>query len=63
MIHELVDDLSIDEYWKTSPYHYGCDGMVERFNRKLLDMLAIYMSDYHTDWDFWISRIHLLTER
>jgi hypothetical protein len=43
---------------RTSPYHPECDGMVERFNRTLLDMLAMYANDYHSDWDMWIP--HLL---
>ena len=36
---------------RTSPYHPESDGMVERMNRTLQDMLAKYVSDHQRDWD------------
>ena len=36
---------------RTSPYHPRCDGMVERANRSLLQMLSTYVSKTASDWD------------
>ena len=36
---------------RTTPYHPENDGMVERMNRTLQDMLAKYVSDHQHDWD------------
>ena len=36
---EVCKMLHIKKTW-TTPYHSQCDGMVERFNRTLLSMLA-----------------------
>ena len=39
LLHEVCNLLGIHKT-KTTPYHPQCDGLVERFNRTLLDMLA-----------------------
>ena len=36
---------------QTTPYHPECDGMVERFNRTLLMMLAMFAGKNQDDWD------------
>ena len=36
---------------KTTPYHPESDGMVERFNRTLLMMLAMFAGKNRDDWD------------
>ena len=36
---------------RTSPYHPESDGMIERMNRTLQDMLAKYVSHHQRDWD------------
>ena len=36
---------------RTTPYHPESDGMIERMNRTLQDMLAKYVSDHQRDWD------------
>ena len=43
-------------YWvarktKTTPYHPESDGLVERFNRTLLMMLAMLAGEHKDDWD------------
>jgi len=35
----------------TTSYHPQCNGLTERFNRTLADMLSMYVNDTHTDWD------------
>lgn len=39
------------EKTRTTPLHPQSDGMVERFNRTLLDYLAKYVDRHQTDWD------------
>ena len=36
---------------RTAPYRTQSDGLVERFNRTLLQMLSMYVNKYHSDWD------------
>ena len=36
---------------QTTPYHPESDGLVERFNRPLLMMLAMFAGENRDDWD------------
>ena len=36
---------------RTTPYHPESDGLVERFNRNLLMMLAMFAGENRDDWD------------
>ena len=36
---------------RTTPGYPRSDGMVERFNRTLLNSLAMYTSNHHRDWE------------
>ena len=36
------------------PYRPQSNGMVERFNRTLIDMLSMYCSANSADWDYWL---------
>ena len=42
---------------RTTPYHPQCDGLVERFNRTLLNMLATCASDHPFDWEKYIRKV------
>jgi len=42
---------------RTTPYHPQCDGLVERFNRTLLDMLATTTKDHPFDWENQIRKV------
>jgi hypothetical protein len=39
----------------TSPYHPQTDGLVERFNGTLLNMISSYVNSGQTDWDVHLS--------
>jgi transposase InsO family protein len=49
LIAEMCKILGIVKS-RTTPYHPQSDGLVERFNRTLLDMLATAATDYPFDW-------------
>ena len=36
---------------RTTPYHMDSDGLVERFNRTLLMLLAMFTGEQRHDWD------------
>jgi len=40
---------------RTSPYHPQCNGMVERYNRTLCQMLAAYVDNKPENWDQYLS--------
>ena len=50
VMHELCI-LGGSHKTKTTPYHPESDGQVERFNRTLLMMLAMFASEHRDDWD------------
>ena len=50
MIHKLSELLGTAKT-KTTPYHPRSDGLVERFNRTLLAMLAMFVSRENDNWD------------
>ncbi len=39
---------------RTSPYHPQTDGLVERFNQTLKNMLQKFVADTGCDWDKWL---------
>ena len=50
MVHKLSELLGTVKT-KTTPCHPRSDGLVERFNRTLLTMLAMFVSREHDNWD------------
>lgn len=42
---------------RTTPYHPQCDGMVERFNRTLLNMLSMHYKEHPWDWENHIRKV------
>ncbi|KAL5474064.1 hypothetical protein EMCRGX_G028638, partial [Ephydatia muelleri] len=50
VIKNICDLLQIRKT-RTSPYHSQSDGLVERFNRTLLNLLSIAVVDAERDWD------------
>ena len=47
------------QIWKTrtTPYHPQCDGLVERFNRTLLSMLATCAEGHPFDWEQQLRKV------
>ena len=50
VMHELCI-LGGSHKTKATPYHPESDGLVERFNRTLLMMLAMFAGEHKEDWD------------
>ena len=50
MVHKLSELLGTVKT-KTTPHHPRSDGLVERFNRTLLAMLAMFVSREYDNWD------------
>lgn len=44
---------------RTTPFHPRSDGMVERLNRTIKDMLSKYISLHQNDWDKFIDGISM----
>ena len=48
-VKEICELLKIRKT-RTTPYHPQCNGMVERFNQTLLDMLSTKVGNHQADW-------------
>ena len=56
LIKEICRILQIRKS-RTTPYHLQCDGLVERFNRTLLSMLATSAKDNPLNWEQYIRPV------
>ena len=56
LVMEVCKLLHINKT-RTTPYHPQCDGLVERFNRTLLHMLATCTEGHPGDWEQHIRKI------
>ena len=50
LFKQICNLLDIDKT-RTSAFHPQSDGLVERFNRTLENMLSLYVADNQRDWD------------
>ena len=50
LFKEMCNLFNIEKT-RTTPYHLQNDGMEERMNRTIQDMLAKYVADHQRDWD------------
>ena len=58
LIRDICQLLGVKKT-RTTPYHPESDGLVERFNRTLIDMLSMAVSDNERDWDLQLSTLLL----
>lgn len=49
-----MTELLGDEKTRTCPYHPQSDGVIERFNETLLNMLSAVVDGQESDWDDWL---------
>ena len=56
LIAEICNMLGIKKT-RTTPYHPQGNGMVERFNRTLLDMLATTTRNHPDDWEHYVRKV------
>ena len=52
----LYDLLDIRQL-RTSPYHPECNGITERFNQTLKNMITAFINENQTDWDLLLKRL------
>ena len=50
LFQELCKNLEIDKT-RTAPYRPNSDGLVERFNKTLQQMLKVFVNSHRNDWD------------
>ena len=58
VILEVYKLLKIEKM-RTTAYHPQCDGLVERFNRTLGNMLATFVSNNQKEWDLYLQQVLL----
>ena len=56
LFKEMCHLFSIEKT-RTMPYHPQSDGMVERMNRTIKDMLAKYVAKRQRDWDVHLPMV------
>jgi transposase InsO family protein len=56
LLHEVCRSLGIHKT-RTTPYHPQGDGLVERFNRTLLNMLATTAEDHPATWETLLPKL------
>lgn len=56
VIAAICDQLHIDKT-RTTPYHPQSDGLVERFNRTLVNMLATCTQKHPFDWETHVKKM------
>ena len=53
----LIKEETLSPKTRTAPYHPQSDGLVEQFNRTLLNMLSIFCKDNETTWDLQLPYV------
>jgi transposase InsO family protein len=56
LIREITRLLGVKSQYTTA-YHPQCNGLTERANKTMVDMLAMYVNTQQTDWSDYISYI------
>eukprot|EP00794_Sanderia_malayensis_P021278 gene21278-biopygen16313 len=55
LMHEVYNIMGLKKT-RTTAYHPQCDGLVERQNRTLQDIICNFVSEHSLDWDEWIDQ-------
>ena len=55
LMHEIYNLMGIKKT-RTTAYHPQCDGLVERQNRTLQNILSAFVSEHSVDWDEWLDQ-------
>ena len=55
LMHEVYNLMGIKKT-RTTAYDPQCDGLVERQNRTLQNILSSFVSEHSVDWDQWIDQ-------
>ena len=50
LMHEIYDQMGIKKT-RTTAYHPQCDGLVERQNRNIQEILSSFVNDHSNNWD------------
>ncbi len=53
LAYDLYKQWNINKR-RTSAYHPACNGLVERLNKTISAMLAMYVNQHSTDWDIYL---------
>lgn len=56
LVHELLQCMGTTNQYTTS-YHPSCNGLTERLNKTLADMLSKYTNTKQTDWDEYLPHV------
>ena len=55
IMHEIYNLMGLKKT-RTTAYHPQCDGLVERQNRTLQDIITNFVSEHSLDWDQWLDQ-------
>ena len=55
LMHEIYQLMGVKKT-RTTAYHPQCDGLVERQNRTLQNILSSFVSEHSVDWDEWLAQ-------
>ena len=55
LMHEIYNLMGIKKT-RTTAYHPQCDGLVERQNRTIQNIISAFVSEHSIDWDEWLDQ-------
>ena len=55
LMHEIYNLMGIKKT-RTTAYHQQCDGLVERQNRTIQNIISAFVSEHSIDWDEWLDQ-------